>query len=395
MIYLLVFVFLLIPVVKYDLMAGKGGEKVWYAVSLVVLILLAGLRYRVGTDTLMYMGLFDDCPKLDELKYFDFDTALYNPAWYIFNAFCKSVVDDFAFFQIVHATIVNVVFFRFFRRNCPKYYFSAILLYYYAYFCYFNMEVMRESLCICILLLAVDFLYERKWIPYMLLGVCAVYMHFSAAIMFCIPFLFIFKRRLWIWAPVLFTASFIAMRLIDVPSLVIGYLDADSSQLYDLIDKYLDRDINLFGMIGQVMKLLPVIGLLFLAEKVKLPTKYDFRPLLLGNAVVCGFAMNLGICERFYNYFVPFVIVCAVSVVYEVITVLKARNFQVSYLVMCLSVGLLMFNYTRYYTKDLSDEYPDTRFVRAYYPYHSVLNPVRDDHRENFIENYRDVAIMF
>ena len=72
MIYLLVFILLLVPVVKYDLMAKTGGERGWFCFNLVVLILLAGLRYRVGGDTLMYMSIYDDLPSLADLKYFDF-----------------------------------------------------------------------------------------------------------------------------------------------------------------------------------------------------------------------------------------------------------------------------------------------------------------------------------
>ena len=79
MIYILVFILLLIPVIRYDWLAKSGGESGWYYFNLVVLILLAGLRYRVGGDTLMYMSMYDEMPAMSELKYFDFDEALYNP----------------------------------------------------------------------------------------------------------------------------------------------------------------------------------------------------------------------------------------------------------------------------------------------------------------------------
>ena len=128
MIYFVVFILLLIPVVKYDWMVKSGGEKGWYYFNLVVLILFAGLRYRVGSDTLMYMSMFYEWPKLDELKYFDFTTATYNPLWYIFAAIARSIYDDFITLQIMHAIIVNWTFFWFFRKYCQKYYFSAILL---------------------------------------------------------------------------------------------------------------------------------------------------------------------------------------------------------------------------------------------------------------------------
>ena len=139
MIYILVFILLLIPVVKYDLMAKSGGEGGWYYFNLVVLILLAGLRYRVGGDTLMYMSMYDEIPALSELKYFDFEEALYNPLWYVYNSIFRSIGDDFVYFQIGQAVFVNSVFFWFFRKYSPQYYFSAILLYYIGYYCYFNM----------------------------------------------------------------------------------------------------------------------------------------------------------------------------------------------------------------------------------------------------------------
>ena len=116
MIYILVFILLLIPVVKYDLMAKSGGEGGWFFFNLVVLILLAGLRYRVGGDTLMYMSMYAEWPAIDELKYFDFEDALYNPLWYVYTSIAKSLSDEFWVLQIIQSVIVNCIFFHFFRK---------------------------------------------------------------------------------------------------------------------------------------------------------------------------------------------------------------------------------------------------------------------------------------
>ena len=97
-------------------MVKAGGEKGWYYFNLLVLILFAGLRYRIGGDTLLYMGMFEECPKLQDLKYFDFASAQYNPLWYILNGLSRSIYDDFFLFQLIHAFIVNVSFFHFFRK---------------------------------------------------------------------------------------------------------------------------------------------------------------------------------------------------------------------------------------------------------------------------------------
>ena len=114
MIYLLVFILLLIPVVRYDWMAKTGGENVWYYLNLIVLILLVGLRYRVGGDTLVYMSMYNEWPAMDELKYFDFEEAIYNPLWYIYTSVAKSISDEFWVLQIIQAVIVNSIFFHFF-----------------------------------------------------------------------------------------------------------------------------------------------------------------------------------------------------------------------------------------------------------------------------------------
>ena len=137
--YFLIFVLLLIPVVKYDWMAKSGGENVWYYFSLMLLILFAGLRYRVGGDTMTYMAMFEEIPSLSEYKNFDFFEAAYQPLWYLLNMLSKSINESFTCFQLIHATILNVSFFHFFRKYCPNYYFSAILLYFLTYFCYFNI----------------------------------------------------------------------------------------------------------------------------------------------------------------------------------------------------------------------------------------------------------------
>ena len=107
MIYILLFLFLAIPVIRYDVLARKGGEGIWRFASFVFLVAVAGLRYRVGGDTLVYMAEFDMYPKFDELRYFDFDTARFNPLWYIFTAVSRSINDSFTFFQIIHETFTQ------------------------------------------------------------------------------------------------------------------------------------------------------------------------------------------------------------------------------------------------------------------------------------------------
>lgn len=395
MIYAVVFILLLIPVVKYDLLAKTGGEGKWFWSCLLLLVLLAGFRYRVGGDTLMYYGMFDECPTLDELKYFDFESAIFNPGWYIFNAICKSICDDFTFFQLVHALIVNTTFFHFFRKYCPKYYFSVMLVYYLGYFCYFNMEIMREALCISLLMMATDWLMEKKWIPYYLVCVFALFFHFSAAFMLCLPLLFLFKRNYWKWSIVIFIGVFAVVRIINVPQLLLGFIADDSSQLYLLVDKYIDRETNINGLLSTLLRYLPMLGILWLAERHDVRFTKDFGPLVLGTTIVFASMTCVSIFERFYNYFVPFVLIYFVETVYVILSTKALRQFQITYLSMLVVVGCFFFNIARFYLKDCSEFYPNTYFYVRYVPYHSIAMPKIEEQRERYTENERDLSINF
>lgn len=374
-------------------MVKPGGEKGWYYFNLVVLILFAGLRYRVGSDTLMYMSMFYEWPKLDELRYFDFATATYNPLWYIFAALARSIYDDFTTLQIMHAVIVNCTFFWFFRKYCPKYYFSAILLYYVGYFCYFNMEVMRESLCICVLLLSTSFLLEKKWLLYFPMCVVGLFIHYSAAIMLVLPFLLLFKRPSWKWEVVMLLGIVVVMRVVNVPMLVLSLFGLND-QLILLIGGYIEEMRNVMGIISELLNFFPIFIFIYLREKHQITEENDFTPLMMGTVVVYALAMNVGIFSRFINYFVPFILVYSVNTVYRALY-WKFRDYQMSCLLCVAAFFVLNFNMIRFYTKDMSESYPNTRAYVRYIPYHSVLNPKIDEHRERFVENDREVSIEF
>lgn len=393
MIYLLVLILLLIPVIKYDWMAKTGGEKFWYYSCLVVLILLAGLRYRVGGDTLIYMSMFDEYPKLDELKYFDFAEAQYNPLWYILNAISRSIFDSFTFFQIIHAVFVNCVFFWFFRKYCPLYYFSVILLYYVGYYCYFNMEVLRESLCICILLLSIPFYLQKRWLLYFLMCIISLLLHYSAVVMFFLPFLQFFKKPSWKWQIAIFLGVLFFMKVVNLPVLLLEGLGFNE-QLTFLFNTYLENERNIMGIIAEVIKYTPIFLFILFRERVGQTDKYDFTPLVMGVVVFYTLSMSIGAFSRFINYFVPFIIVYAVNSIYKMFT-LDFKKMHISCLIMLCGFMLFSVNLVAYYCSDHSETLPNTRKYNIFYPYSSVLSPKLDERRERFIENYRDVIINF
>ena len=395
MIYILVFILLLIPVVKYDLMAKSGGEGGWYYFNLVVLILLAGLRYRVGGDTLMYMSMYDEIPSLSELKYFDFEEALYNPLWYVYNSVFRSISDDFVYFQIGQAVIVNSIFFWFFRKYSPQYYFSAILLYYIGYYCYFNMEILREILCVCILMLMTPWLLAKRWIPYYAGCIVAINLHYSSAVMLGIPLLYyMFMKPSWKLQLIIIAGVTMLMSVVNIMALIVRMI-AQDERFVDLVEKYMENSGNLVGLLFQLIAALPVVGMTYIRCKCDVDYRDKFISLATGAVFAYSFAMGFFAFARLANYFIPFVLVFTVHTIYYFVSNCKLRSAQVSSLVIGVSVFLISFNLGFYYLRDMSTYYPNTRFKAIFSPYYSVLNPEIDEQRERFMENYRDVTFMF
>ena len=140
MIYIILFIISFIGMYAYEMrhsnitstgtIGGRAFQRkkiLFYHFECLALILVAGLRYEVGGDTLLYMEYFKEDPSLSELAHFDFLTARFNPLWYVFQAICKGIINKFWFFQLVHATVFNMILFRFFRRHCNRFMTAAFL----------------------------------------------------------------------------------------------------------------------------------------------------------------------------------------------------------------------------------------------------------------------------
>lgn len=96
MIYFLVFIFLLFFSLRFDYRSKKtiknqSSTTAMY-ISFIMLVLLAGLRYRVGVDTINYTDEYNDYP----LSYFE---DRYQIGWYVFILLFRSLGLSFYWVQ--------------------------------------------------------------------------------------------------------------------------------------------------------------------------------------------------------------------------------------------------------------------------------------------------------
>ena len=188
MIYILLFVVFLYFVGKYDFcIRPTKSKKHSIIISCIILILIAGLRYRVGTDTLIYTDEYFNFKTLNALSIDDLlSHTRYRPGWIVLTSFFKTIGASLYVYQICIAAIINVSIVYFLKQKVENF-FSAILIYYVVMYVFFNMEIVREAIAISIFLYAYVGLEKGKRIKYFLLFFLAFSFHEAAIIMLLIP----------------------------------------------------------------------------------------------------------------------------------------------------------------------------------------------------------------
>jgi hypothetical protein len=370
MIYLFIALFFLLSIFLFERKKERRSIEFFYWLECLILIFLAGFRYKVGGDTLGYMAMWDELPTISDLKSFDFMGAKYQPLWYIINAIAKSIYNDFTTFQFMHATFVNISIFVVIKRY-SDYRFSAILAYYLISFLYFNCEILRESIAICIFLFAVPSLVEKKWIRYYLLVTIAIFIHLSSFCLYFLPLLsFSFTKKT--------SLKTIFYILIAISFVLNSYIqDILMQNLFPFLERHYNRysllRFNTIGYVTTSIKCLALYILIYIRQRYNLYNKmadvglkfYFFL------SVITIFLPIIG--DRFMNYFQIFFIIAFIDVF------LKLRNKN---LVMKSSIIAYFFLSTiYYYSKDITSwtGIEGTRFGERFYPYYSIFEDIPKD----------------
>lgn len=107
MIYLFILLLLLLLSFRYDINGKKKYRDQCYLILLVIFILVAGLRYRLGTDTIGSLDKFyTETPCVGDIS-IDYLSIKY-PLWNLLSSLVYTVAGKFFVLQLIQATIVNL-----------------------------------------------------------------------------------------------------------------------------------------------------------------------------------------------------------------------------------------------------------------------------------------------
>ncbi|WP_259128985.1 EpsG family protein [Chryseobacterium ginsenosidimutans] len=370
MIYLIVFIYLFILSISFDFLKAKGPKNFFYYLSMIILILIAGLRWKVGGDSLVYQDRFEKLIyPIYQLGNTNFLKVGWEPGYILVNSLCKTIVPEFWFFQLVQATFVNIFVFQFFKRY-TQFYFTAVLFYSVLYYFYFNMEILREIIPICIFArFMFPALKEENHKKYYIVNIIMIFFHTSAVVLLLLPFLSKFKLDkkglIILGVAVLITTALFSL----FPNIagVFAFTDSLSSKFV----KYSRYSLSINGMIYNF-----IIFALFPYYLIKLNEKYydklDFEKLIFPYFFIISIYISYSGFGRFINYFGLFMLVFFVNTLYLVMHVSVFKKVRLI-LILLLSFCPLYYKY-QYYSTSYDHIIREANKFNMYYPYSSIFN---------------------
>lgn len=190
--YYIILLLLVVLSFKYDIRGDKRNKKFWELLILALFVIVAGLRYRIGGDTVEYLDRFyNDYPLLGDFSFEDYPFGS-DPLFVLLCSVIKTIGGKFYILQLVLAIFVNTLIFHYFKRH-TSYLFTCAFFYFVGFYFIFNTEILRGSLSIVICLYANDFIKNHKWIKGLLLYGLASLFHVQTILIAITPLLFSLK----------------------------------------------------------------------------------------------------------------------------------------------------------------------------------------------------------
>lgn len=352
---------------------------------LILMILCSGLRYMIGSDTVAYMSDYHNMPNFKSIINNGIDTSLYEPLWYFFCAFCKLFSDDYFFMQFVHAILVNSIIFNFIKKyTTTDSLYIAVLLYFICLFLYFNTEIMREVLAICVILMVIPSLLKKRYFIFYFGCIIASLFHGSALICAIIPLFIRIKNT---------KKAYIIMAIICACSSILWYLFQDYIYLAFFIQSvehkynaYIETEFFNYNVNGTILQIiikcvLPLSIILINKSKEACAINKLLFPFVYIYIILGVFSLyNNTIFDRFQNYFaIPFWIYTANTFIGYNYKKIMIKTILVT------SVFLMVIGrYYSYFKYDVTDTF---RIYERYFPYSSVLNK-KDSPSRKAMEDY-------
>ena len=310
MIYIFITLLLLLLSFYYDIGGKEKGRDQWYFMIMVVLILLAGLRYRLGIDTPNYIEHFyHDIPTVDQLTLADFSIGN-KPLWTLINSIVLSLGGRYFIVQIIEAAFVNILVFKYVKRH-SRYIFTCIFFYFLCMYLSLSFVVMKAAMSIVICLFANDFASQKQWSKAYVLYFLAALFHPQTIVIMLTPlfmFLRLDKKSAALFIFLFFLGFGIQKLLGDYLALFDIADDAIAAKAENVAnsDRYSSQTGNTNFLIVKIFPFLlySLFTLLYLKRYRSSSALLKFEPYIIMYLGCLILEINVYICYRFAMYYI-------------------------------------------------------------------------------------------
>lgn len=404
MIYIFVLLYVIYLIYRYDIRKVKYvnnallGFKMHYYFLLVVIVSIVGFSYRLGMDTASYMEYFESVDPDICYTFFHLSERRFEPIPELLFSSCKSISNDFTLVQFVIALFVNSIIFWFLRKHSPLFFFS-VFLYFIFLFWNLNFEIKRESIAICIFLIALDSILIEKpkkkdYIKYYVICSIATLAHRFAFITFLYPLLLGIKfSKLYIllfsgMTIVLILWSSIVSDFFSAFNVVLALSSGESIQEYLDSDRFGTGGISIFGVFNKIV--IPLI----IVYTAKTGINRKIYSLVLVYFVVSLLMTHVFIFYRITNYLLIFLFLVYANSLKLILSVQNRTTIPIKKKLMLLKnksitsrnnpliFSLLLFVIC-FHIVTLAKKEEHIRYL----PYSSVFTKELNKERETFYNN--------
>ncbi len=308
MIYLSIILLLLYLSFYYDICGKKKYRDFWFRLILVVFILIAGLRWRLGVDTPNYIyNFYHEYPLLEDFSFKDYSLSQ-SPFFVLINSVVKTLGGRFYVVQLICATIVNGLIFKYIKKH-TIYIFTSIFFYAILAYTNYNMEIMRGGLSIVISLFANDYFLNKKWLKGYILLIFALFFHPQTVVLFLFPLLYFLKFNK-VGALFVIGAFFLGLIIMKLFGDYLWIFESDDNiqdkvQVYVNSEKYGVQSGGVgFYFVSLLMPIFYIVfSLLFVKKGFSENKLLLFEPLLMLGIIFIVIRANVNLAYRYIDYF--------------------------------------------------------------------------------------------
>lgn len=355
--YIIFLIILLLVGVENSYKNHQDNEKIkaiLLNVSICALFFIGAFRWKTGNDWYNYEIMFN---KLGYINQLYTNTKVYienyndiELGYRIFNSLIKSVGLGFQSVLFLSNLFLMYALHRFIRKN-SKHYMLSVLIYYSIFFLHFNMSLIRQGFALGFFMIAIDKIYERHFLKFILITIIGSLFHISILVTIPVYFLYNLRIKKTLVTFILFFAYVIRLLSISVSKFILiilpGFIISD---LEHYIDTY--EAVSMLSF-GNLERLIMAVIIIFTYEKIvdfNKNSKLSLNMYLIYLLFNLLLYENIGILTRIRFYFqLQYIILIPI-----LLSLLKVRfNRLIAYVYIISLCIIPLFNFLNGYINSL------------------------------------------